>query len=123
MAETTLHEIARWREQAPQLAEGIADDWNLTLGEPYVPGVPSSPDPLGMLIGLLPRLWKSGDGFQSVADEAAWWLERDTPTVADAREPWLAIDPKPLAGERETVASSGRSDWIDTHMETVEWLL
>jgi len=94
-------------------------------------------DALGVLIGLLPRLWKSGDGFTALADEAAWWAEylpreaRD-PDLLDAalhfihelaptqgeqvlthqdlhgdnvlaarREPWLVIDPKPLAGERE----------------------
>ena len=87
--------------------------------------------------------------------------------LAAQREPWLVIDPKPLAGEREfaaasivrsfelghskrealyrldrlsadlgldrerargwtiaqTVAWSGGSDYISTHMETVEWLL
>jgi streptomycin 6-kinase len=87
--------------------------------------------------------------------------------LAAQREPWLAIDPKPLVGEREfsaapivrsselghskrdvlyrldrltaelgldrerargwtiaqTVAWSGGSDYIDTHVETVRWLL
>jgi streptomycin 6-kinase len=87
--------------------------------------------------------------------------------LAAQREPWLVIDPKPLAGEREfavapivrsfelghsrrdalyrldrltselgldrerargwtiaqTVAWSGGSDYVETHMETVEWLL
>jgi len=42
-------------------------------------------DALGVLIGLLPRLWKSGDGFRSLADEAAWWLEHDVPAVPDDR--------------------------------------
>jgi streptomycin 6-kinase len=94
-------------------------------------------DPLGVLIELLPRLWRSGDGFRPLADEAEWWLEHDlaelpdkrlrdaavhylrdlVPTqgeqvllhqdlhgenvLAAQREPWLVIDPKPLAGERE----------------------
>jgi streptomycin 6-kinase len=94
-------------------------------------------DSLGVLIGLLPRLWKSADGFRTLAEEAAWWAEylpreaRDAdlgdaalgwlrelvPTqgeqvlvdqdlhgenvLAAEREPWLVIDPKPLAGERE----------------------
>jgi streptomycin 6-kinase len=97
----------------------------------------SSDHGLDVLIGLLPRLWKSGDGFATLADEAALWTEsisRDTQdaTLRDAalhyldvlpstqgeqvlvhmdlhggnvlaaqREPWLAIDPKPLSGERE----------------------
>lgn len=30
-------------------------------------------DALGVLIGLLPRLWKSGDGFTPLADEAEHW--------------------------------------------------
>ena len=30
-------------------------------------------DTLGVLIGLLPRLWKSGDGFMPLADEAEHW--------------------------------------------------
>ena len=93
-------------------------------------------DALGVLIGLLPRLWKSGAGFTPLADEAAHWagclddvrdpLLKDAalhfirelaPTqgeqvllhqdlhgenvLAAQREPWLVIDPKPLAGERE----------------------
>ena len=87
--------------------------------------------------------------------------------LAATREPWLVIDPKPLAGEREfavapivrssefghgkrdvlhrldmlcaglgldrerakgwtiaqTIAWSGGSDYIDAHLETVQWLL
>jgi streptomycin 6-kinase len=98
-------------------------------------------DAIGVFVELLPRLWHSGDGFRSLADEAAWWLEDDLPAVADAflrdaavdalrelaptqgeqvllhqdlhaenvlaagREPWLVIDPKPLAGEREFSAA------------------
>jgi streptomycin 6-kinase len=99
---------------------------------------------LGILIGLLPRLWKpAGPPFRSLAEEAAWWagsiheewdeagrpfeeelvdaavaalgelaqtqgeqvlihqdLHADNVLAAE-REPWLVIDPKPLAGERE----------------------
>jgi streptomycin 6-kinase len=102
---------------------------------------------LDVLIGLLPRLWKPGDGFHPLADDAAWWLSymprhweesgrpferklldaavdaltelRETQgeqvllhqdlhaenVLAAAREPWLVIDPKPLAGEREFAAA------------------
>jgi streptomycin 6-kinase len=96
---------------------------------------------LGVLIGLLPRLWKSGDGFRPLSDEAELWIgeiEREVgdgklkhaalcylrelaPTqgeqvlvhqdlhgenvLAAEREPWLAIDPKPLAAEREFAAA------------------
>jgi streptomycin 6-kinase len=99
---------------------------------------------LGVVIGLLPRLWKpAGEPFTPLADEAAAWTD-DLPetweragqpferwlldTALDSlrtlaasqgeralldqdlhsgnvlraeREPWLVIDPKPLAGERE----------------------
>jgi streptomycin 6-kinase len=159
-----------------------------------------SPDALDVLVGLLPRLWKSAEGFHTLEDEAAHWIEHDlshaqhrdlavgylrdlAPTqgeqvlvhqdlhgenvLAAQREPWLVIDPKPLAGEREfsvapivrsfelghsrrqalyrldrltselgldrerargwtiaqTIAWSGGSDWVETHMETVDWLL
>jgi streptomycin 6-kinase len=95
-------------------------------------------DPIGVLVGLLPRLWIDPTGFHTLADEVAWWLEagdlsrmppgrlRDAavalarelaPTqgelvlthqdlhaenvIAAEREPWLVIDPKPLAAERE----------------------
>ncbi|MHB8470101.1 MAG: aminoglycoside phosphotransferase family protein [Gaiellaceae bacterium] len=160
-------------------------------------------DPLDVLSELLPRLWRSGDGFRPLADEAEWWLEHDLAGVPDTRlrdaaahylrelvptqgehvllhqdlhgenvlaaqrEPWLVIDPKPLAGERafsvapivrspelghskrdtlyrldrlcselgldrdralgwtiaQTVAWSGGSDPIETHLDTVRWLL
>ena len=99
---------------------------------------------LDVLIGLLPRLWRTaGDCFHSLADEVEIWLEEmpaawelaDRPlerglldevmetlralaasqgeqvllhqdlhtdnVLAAEREPWLAIDPKPLLGERE----------------------
>jgi streptomycin 6-kinase len=98
-------------------------------------------DPLGVLIELLPRLWKSGEGFRTVAEEADRWFAGDLPHVADRRlrdaatgllrelvptqgelvlvhqdlhgenvlaaerQPWLAIDPKPLAAERELSAA------------------
>lgn len=83
-------------------------------------------DPLGVLIELLPRLWKDPAGFNTLADEVAWWgldgevgeLARELAesqselvlvhqdlhgdnVIAAQREPWLVIDPKPLAAERE----------------------
>src|SRR3954467_15050134 len=122
--------------------EALAEEWELTLGEPYTPGAASehvvrakladgtpavlkigiphresaqeadalerwdgdgavrllrrddarsalllercepgtylsagAEDPLGVLIELLPRLWKDATGFHTLADEVAWWLE------------------------------------------------
>jgi streptomycin 6-kinase len=202
VADGTLLDITRWRAGASALAEQVALEWNLRLGEPYAPGVcghvvraelpdgtpgvlkvyrpdretlqepdalerwdgegavrlyardderhamllercepgtPLSADgrELDVLIALLPRLWCSGAGFRTLAEEAASWAvhlaERDrageardaalhfirelAPTqgelvlvhqdlhahnvLAAGREPWLVIDPKPLAAERE----------------------
>ena len=83
-------------------------------------------DPLGVLIELLPRLWKDAAGFHTLADEVEFWeldgelgaLARELAAtqgelvlvhqdlhgenvLAAEREPWLVIDPKPLAAERE----------------------
>jgi streptomycin 6-kinase len=181
------------------------DERSALLLECCEPGsfLSTATDPIGVLVELLPRLWRSGEGFRSLAEEAEWWLEHDLAEVPDERlrdaavhylrelvptqgehvllhqdlhgenvlaaerEPWLAIDPKPLAGEREfsaasivrsselghskrdvlyrldrlcseldldrerakgwtiaqTVAWSGGSDYVDIHMETVQWLL
>jgi len=194
VADDTLLKIAQWRETAPGVAEEVAEEWALTLGEPYTPGfcghvvrattadgapgvlkvffpdhesfqeadalerwdgdgavrllardddrcalllercepgtfLSGSPQALDVLIGLLPRLWTSADGFHTLEDEVAMWSERglDDRTqglarelassqgeqvlvhqdlhgdnvLAAEREPWLVIDPKPLAGERE----------------------
>lgn len=99
---------------------------------------------LDVLIGLLPRLWKSGTAlFRPLAEEAASWIDylpaewdragqpferrlldeaielleslsasqgeqvllhqdlHSDNVLAAQREQWLAIDPKPLIGERE----------------------
>lgn len=86
----------------------------------------SADDPLGVLIELLPRLWKDATGLHTLAEEVAWWaldgelgdLARELAAtqgelvlvhqdlhgdnvLAAEREPWLVIDPKPLAAERE----------------------
>ena len=196
MADDVLVAIERWREEAPQIAEEIAREWGLTLGEPYTPGLCGHvvrattadgtpavlkvffPDhesfqeadalarwdgdgairllhrdderyalllercepgvflssagrdrALDVLIGLLPRLWKSADGFHALEAEVAMWIEgglvgtavglarelaasqgeqvlvhqdlHGDNVLAAEREPWLAIDPKPLSAERE----------------------
>ena len=83
-------------------------------------------DPIGVLVGLLPRLWINATGFHTLVDEVEWWslegevgeLARELAAtqgelvlvhqdlhaenvVAAERDPWLIIDPKPLAAERE----------------------
>jgi len=109
------------------------DDGVTMLLERCEPGTPLSAwdgDRLGVIIDLLPRLWKNADGFTTLADEIEFWNDEgdlDDGTLALARglaasqgelvlvhqdlhgdnvlaaerEPWLVIDPKPLAAERE----------------------
>jgi streptomycin 6-kinase len=105
------------------------DDRHALLLERCEPGTPlpeGADDPLGVLIGLLPRLWKDPAGFHTLVDEVAHWalggeigdlgrelvatqgelvlvhqdLHGDNVLAAE-REQWLVIDPKPLAAERE----------------------
>jgi streptomycin 6-kinase len=104
------------------------DERGALLLERCDPGTPLSQaaDPLAVLIELLPRLWIDPGGFHTLADEVAWWgldgevgelgrelaatqgelvlahqdLHGDNVLAAE-REPWLVIDPKPLAAERE----------------------
>jgi streptomycin 6-kinase len=105
------------------------DERHALLLERCDPGTPLSraaDDPLGVLIEILPRLWKDPTGFRTLEEEVAWWaLEGDIGelarelaatqgeqvlvhqdlhgenVLAAQREPWLVIDPKPLAAERE----------------------
>ena len=131
--------LERWDGDGAVRLLARDDDRNAMLLERCEPGtfLSSSDHGLDVLISLLPRLWKSGAGFATLADEAALWavdVARDVQdaTVRDAalhyldvlpstqgeqvlvhmdlhggnvlaaqREPWLAIDPKPLQGERE----------------------
>jgi streptomycin 6-kinase len=115
------------------------------LLERCVPGTPLSEAPteeaMDVLVGLLPRLWKSPEGFRTIEDDVPYLTEdvesarderlkdaalsclRDlVPSqgervlvnqdlhgdnvLAARRQPWLVIDPKPLAAEREFSAAS-----------------
>lgn len=203
-AEQEPEALERWDGDGAVRLLARDDERHALLLERCEPGsfLSTAPDPLGVLIELLPRLWRSGDGFVSLAAETEAWAEcldetadRElraialdligelAPTqgeqvlvnqdlhgenvLAAGREPWLVIDPKPLAGEREfsaasivrspelghsrrdvlyrldrlcselpldrerakgwtiaqTIAWSAGSDYVDTHMETVRWLL
>jgi streptomycin 6-kinase len=140
--------LASWDgDGAVRLLDRTGDGLGVLI-ERCEPGTPLSAagaeTALGVLTGLLPRLWvPAGPPFHTLADESAWWvssladeweaagrpferrlvdaaLEAMTalaPTqgeqvllhqdlhgdnvLAAEREPWLAIDPKPLTGERE----------------------
>jgi streptomycin 6-kinase len=196
VADDTLLRLDEWRGRAPGIAAEVAEEWELTLGEPYVPGMcghvvrattadgepavlkVSFPDhetlqepdalerwngdgairllarddernalllercepgaflstaggerALDVLVGLLPRLWVGAEGFRTVEEEVEHWVAQRLPADVAAlarelassqgeqvlvhqdlhgdnvlsaeREPWLVIDPKPLAAERE----------------------
>jgi streptomycin 6-kinase len=105
------------------------DERNAFLLERCEPGTflsEGADDSLGVIIDLLPRLWRDATGFHTLADEVEHWalpgelgdLARELAgtqgelvlvhqdlhgenVLAAQREPWLVIDPKPLAAERE----------------------
>ena len=130
--------LERWNGDGAIRLLARDDERHALLLERCEPGTPLSRgagDPLGVLIQLLPRLWVDASGFHTLADEVAWWgldgevgeLARELAAtqgqlvlvhqdlhgdnvLAAEREPWLVIDPKPLAAEREfAVASIVRS--------------
>jgi len=107
----------------------------IELCEPGVPlsSLPL-PEAMDVLVGLLPRIWKNADGFHTLVDEIECWAElgelggrelerarelassqgelvltnqdlHGDNVIAAQREPWLVIDPKPLAAEREFQAA------------------
>jgi streptomycin 6-kinase len=121
--------LERWDGDGAVRLLARDDERNALLLERCEPGTFLSAwdgDRLGALIELLPRLWKDASGFTTLADEVAWWdldgevgqLARELAStqgelvlvhqdlhgdnvLAAQREPWLVIDPKPLAAERE----------------------
>jgi streptomycin 6-kinase len=204
-AEQEADALERWDGDGAVRLLACDDELHALLLERCEPGsfLSEAPDPVGVLIELLPRLWQDGEGFRTLEAETELWTEslREAPdrrfhdvalgyicdlaptqgeqvlvnqdlhgenVLGAQREPWLVIDPKPLAGEREfsvssivraselghskrevlnrldrlcaelsldrerakgwtiaqTVAWSGGSgDYVETHMQTVQWLL
>jgi streptomycin 6-kinase len=203
-AEQEADALERWDGDGAVRLLARDDELHALLLERCDPGsfLSDDSDPIGVLVELLPRLWRGGEGFRTLETETELWMEymRETPdhrfqdvalgfirelapsqgeqvlvnqdlhgenVLAAQREPWLVIDPKPLAGEREfsvssivrsselghskrdalyrldrlcselaldrerakgwtiaqMIAWSGGSDYVETHMETVQWLL
>ncbi|HLX33598.1 MAG TPA: aminoglycoside phosphotransferase family protein [Gaiellaceae bacterium] len=128
-AEQEADALERWGGDGAVRLLRRDDERNALLLERCEPGTflsEDSGDRLGVLIELLPRLWKDATGFRTLADEVEWWsldgelgeLARELAAtqgelvlvhqdlhgenvLAAEREPWLVIDPKPLAAERE----------------------
>jgi streptomycin 6-kinase len=146
-AEQEADALERWDGDGAVRLLGRDDARHALLLERCEPGThlttAGAETAVGVLIGLLRRLWKRGDGFRPLADEATLWIRhlpkhweesgrpferklldatvaaltelRETQgeqvllhqdlhaenVLAAQREPWLVIDPKPLAGERE----------------------
>jgi streptomycin 6-kinase len=162
-AEQEADALERWDGSGAVRLLARDDERSALLLERCEPGtfLSTASDPLGVLVELLPRLWKSADGFRTLAEEAEHWLDgpdlasvsdlrlRDAaarllqelgPTqgepvllhqdlhgenvLAAEREPWLAIDPKPLAGEREfQVAPIVRSSELGHSQREVRYRL
>jgi streptomycin 6-kinase len=107
----------------------------LELCEPGAPlSTRPLPEAMDVLVELLPRIWKHADGFHTLVDEIECWAElgelggrelrlarelassqgelvlthqdlHGDNVISAQREPWLVIDPKPLAAEREFQAA------------------
>src|SRR6266436_1469237 len=124
-AEHEADALDRWDGDGAVRLLARDDERHALLLERCEPGsfLSEAPDPIGVLIELLPRLWRSGDGFVPLQAETEIWAEpmQEAPAhrfryvalgligenvLAAEREPWLVIDPKPLAGEREFSVSS-----------------
>ena len=127
-AEQEADALERWDGDGAVRLLARDDARHAMLLERCEPGtfLSESPNALDVLIGLLPRLWKNADGFHTLAEEVEHWalegevgeLARELASsqgelvlvhqdlhgenvLAAQREPWLVIDPKPLAAERE----------------------
>jgi streptomycin 6-kinase len=86
-AEHEADALERWNgDGAVRLLARNDERWALLL-ERAEPGtfLSESPDALGVLIELLPRLWKSGDGFHSLEEESRHWVEEIGRDVRDPR--------------------------------------
>jgi hypothetical protein len=103
-------EGAAWLEQLPQVVAAAAEQWSLQLGEPFPDAHISFVAPAVRVDGTDAVLKVNfPDGKLGSAQGEAVVLHQDFHggnVLRAAREPWLAIDPKPLVGEREFDAAS-----------------
>jgi streptomycin 6-kinase len=126
-AEHEADALARWDGDGAVKLFARDDEHSALLLERCEPGtfLSTHDDPLGVLIDLLPRLWRSGEGFTPLAEEAEWWLERDLAEVSDTRLRDAAVhylrELVPTQGEQvllhqdlhgENVLAAEREPWL-----------
>jgi hypothetical protein len=127
--ELEVDALERWDGDGAVRLYARDDERHALLLERCEPGtfLSHERDALGVLIELLPRLWKSGEGFRPLAEGADFWLENELPEVPDLRfrvtaEPGLDRERARGWTIAQTVAWSGGGDSIET-LETARWLL
>ena len=118
--------LERWAGDGAVRLLARDDERNALLLERCEPGTFLSGwdgDTLGVLIGLLPRLWKRGDGFTPLADEAEHWvagLESVPPRLKQAALHYIG-ELAPTQGEQvlvnqdlhgENVLAAQRQPWL-----------
>ena len=113
----------RWLEDLARVVEEVVSEWELELGEPYVPSG-ECPWSLEQMCGAWADSLQDGcdadpRGLDPGLSRSAIGLLRELPATAAAgdnvllctdlhagnvlaaeREPWLVIDPKPFVGDR-----------------------
>ena len=80
--------LERWDGDGAVRLYARDDERHALLLERCEPGsflAASGDDTLGVLVELLPRLWKSGEGFRPLAEEAEFWRDHEFPQVRDTR--------------------------------------
>jgi hypothetical protein len=123
--------LERWDGEAAVRLLARDDDRNALLLERCEPGhflSAGSDDPVGVLINLLPRPLAGEREFSVAPIVRSFELghsRRDALYRLDRLTSELGLDRERARGWTisQTIAWSGGSDHITTHMETVEWLL
>jgi streptomycin 6-kinase len=126
-AEQEADALERWDgDGAVRLLARDDERWALLL-ERAEPGtfLSESPDALDVLIGLLPRLWKRGEGFRTLEDETGYWVDEIERDVEDRRLREAALhyirELAPTQGEQvlvhqdlhgENVLAAQREPWL-----------
>jgi hypothetical protein len=86
-AEQEADALQRWDGDGAVRLLARDDERHALLLERCEPGVflSNAADPVGVFVELLPRLWRSGEGFRPLVEEAAWWAEHELADMSDRR--------------------------------------